>query len=176
MVQIRIATKADVAAIAELHTRSWRLAYKGMLSDQYLLHELDHDRLVHWQKRFAEPEPDQYVIVAEDDKQPTNLLGFACAFGHYDAEAGTLVDNLHAHPDHKKSGIGRLLLSEVARWSLNRYPDDLIHLWVVAQNSAAIGFYKHMGAIEDRQSIWDAPGGTQLPEFRFTWYNPSQLI
>lgn len=176
MIQIRIATKADAAAIADLHARSWRLAYKGMLNDQYLLHELDTDRLVHWQKRFSEPESDQYVIIAEDPEQPASLLGFACALGRFDAEVGTLVDNLHAHPDFKKSGVGRLLLSRVAQWSLSRYPDALIHLWVVAQNSAAIGFYKHMGAVEDRQSTWDAPGGAQLPELRFTWHKPSQLI
>jgi ribosomal protein S18 acetylase RimI-like enzyme len=176
LIRIRSANQGDATAIAALHAQSWRIAYRGILSDQYLQHDLDQDRCTDWQKRFANPEPNQYVIVAEDSDAPTELLGFACAYGQFDIEVGTLIENLHAHPQRKKSGIGRMLLRHIAQWSLDRYPDDAMHLWVLEQNTAAIGFYQHLGAVEDMQSIWDAPGGTEVPEFRYTWYKPAQLL
>ena len=123
---------------------------------------------------MGEPTPNQYVIVAED--QQNNLLGFSCAYARFDTEAGTLVENLHAHPAHKNTGIGRMLLSHVAEWSLQQFPDDLIHLWVVTENTPAIGFYKRMGARQDMSAMWDAPDGSMVPELRFTWYQPQQLI
>lgn len=174
MVRIRTATAADAPAIATLHTQSWRIAYQGILTDQYLQQELDDDRQNDWERRFSEPLPNQHVIVAEDEH--SNLLGFSCAYGKFDPEAGTLVENLHAHPAHKKAGIGRALLSHIADWSLTWYPDDLIHLWVVTENTAAISFYKRMGARQDMSALWDAPGGIVVPELRFTWYQPQQLV
>ena len=42
MVTLRDATKHDSAAIAHLHAESWRSAYRGILSGDYL------DRHVHW--------------------------------------------------------------------------------------------------------------------------------
>ena len=174
MVRIRTATSDDAEAIAKLHTQSWRIAYRGILSDHYLLHELDKDRLTDWQQRFSTPQPNQYVIVAEDEQN--NLLGFSCAYSKFDPEAGTLVENLHAHPKHKNTGIGRMLLAHMAEWSLARFPDDLLHLWVVTENTPAIGFYKRMGARQDMSAMWDAPDGTMVPELRFTWYQPRQLL
>jgi len=174
VVRIRTATAADAPAIATLHTQSWRIAYQGILTDQYLQQELDADRQNDWEQRFAEPLPNQHVIVAEDEQN--NLVGFSCAYAKFDPEAGTLVENLHAHPAHKNAGIGRTLLSHIAQWSLAQYPDDLIHLWVVTENTPAIGFYKRMGARQDMSALWDAPGGIVVPELRFTWYQPQQLV
>ena len=174
MVRIRTATAADASAIATLHAQSWRIAYQGILTDQYLQQELEHDRQTDWQQRFSEPVPNQYVIVAEDAQD--NLLGFSCAYAKFDPEVGTLVENLHAHPACKNRGIGRAMLSHLAQWSLNQYPNDLLHLWVVTENTAAIGFYRRMGARHDLSALWDAPGGIVVPELRFTWYQPQQLV
>ena len=174
MLSIRTAQQQDAAAIAQLHAQSWRVAYKGILSEAYLNDALDQDRLADWQQRFTAPQSDQLVIVVEDEQGI--LRGFACAYARFDREVGTLVENLHTHPAHKNSGIGRLMLSHIAKWSLELYPDDLLHLWVVTENTPAIGFYRRMGARSDMSAIWDAPGGAQVPELRFTWYQPAQLI
>ena len=171
---IRRAESTDLTAIATLHATNWRMTYRGMLSDHYLDVELDHDRLTDWQNRFAVPPPHQYVVVAEDDRR--NLVGFACAYGRHDPEVGTLVENLHAHPTHRKAGIGKALLAHVASWSAENFPGDAMHLWVLRANVAAIGFYRHMGAVADQDAIWDAPGGGKVPELRFTWHNPSTLM
>jgi len=176
VIRIRQASKDDAASIAQLHAKSWRLAYDGILSDDYLSQELDTDRLNDWTRRLSAPEKNQYVIVAESTDVPSGLVGFACAYGAFDEQVGTLLENLHAHPEHKKAGIGKLLLRQIALWNAQHYPDKFLHLWVLRKNKPAIGFYQHMGAVEDAEAIWDAPGGTLVPELRFTWYEPGKLI
>lgn len=171
---IRLAKSTDLKAIASLHATNWRLAYRGMLSDHYLDVELDHDRLTDWQQRFAEPPPQQYVVVAEDNHG--ELIGFACAYGQYDPDVGTLVENLHAHPAHRNTGIGKALLAHMASWSTTHFPGDAMHLWVLSANLPAIGFYQRMGAVADKSAIWDAPGGSRVPEMRFTWTRPDILV
>lgn len=173
-VQIRPATADDAHAIADLHAKSWRIAYRGILPDAYLDLDLEPDRQTDWQQRFSAPAQHQHVIVAED--RQGQLAGFACAYGAYDSDAGTLIENLHAHPDRKKSGVGKALLRELALWHLEHFRADPMHLWVVNDNTTAIAFYLHMGGVNDQSAIWDAPGGIAVPELRFTWRDPNRLV
>lgn len=173
MINIRPATLADAEAIAALHALSWRSTYKNVLSDHYLDVELDEDRLRDWRQRLQSPTPDQYVIVAE--RAGTGIVGFACAFGKFDQEAGTLLENLHAHPMHKQKGLGKQLLQHIAGWTIAHYPTDPLHLWVVEPNVPAIGFYRHMGAVEDARAMWDAPDGSSIAEMRYIWRDPARL-
>ncbi|WP_010100076.1 GNAT family N-acetyltransferase [Verminephrobacter aporrectodeae] len=170
---IREATPGDAVGIAALHARSWRQTYRGVLTDEYLDEKLTLDRLHDWQLRLSAPATGQYVLLLEADG---DLVGFACAYGAYDADAGTLLENLHTHPERKRQGAGRRLLQEIARWSLEHYPEGPLHLWVVASNPSAIGFYRHMRAVEDAQAVWNAPDGSRVPELRYIWRNPSLLL
>ena len=54
MVQFREADAQDAAAIAQLHAESWRSAYRGILSDDYLDNQVQSERASLWQSRFAE--------------------------------------------------------------------------------------------------------------------------
>ncbi|WP_265311311.1 GNAT family N-acetyltransferase [Verminephrobacter eiseniae] len=178
LIKLRPATPADAAGVAALHAESWRQTYRGVLTDEYLDQRLDADRLNDWQRRLNEPPAGQYVVVLETDDagRPDDLMGFACAYGAYDVQAGTLLENLHAHPEKKQRGTGRLLLGQIARWSLQHYPDNALHLWVVAPNQSAISFYRHMRAVEDAQAVWHAPDGSRIPELRYIWRDPSLLL
>ena len=180
MSRIREATQLDVAAIANLHAKSWRRTYRGIFQDDYLDHRLEAERQADWSGRLSVPSKDQYVVVLEleEDLQASApaFAGFACAYGAHDPQAGTLLENLHTHPEHKQKGIGRQLLQHIASWSLQHYANAPLHLWVVESNVAAIAFYRHMGAVEDARDLWQAPDGTSVPEVRYTWHNPSHLL
>ena len=76
--RFRDATLADAPGIAALHAASWRRAYRGMLSDEYLDNDLEADRTSVWIGRLTTPNPNQRVVLAEVSDQ---LAGFACAFG-----------------------------------------------------------------------------------------------
>ncbi len=130
-------------AIAQLHTRSWQTAYRGILSDDFLQGPLSENRRVLWHERLAESErADQFVLV---DEQGGAMRGFACAYLEADPEWDCLLDNLHVVPDLKGQGLGRQLMTAVAEQVWRSNPHGRLHLWAYEQNLAARRFYERLG-------------------------------
>ena len=171
--QIREANVSDLEKIAQLHAQSWLIAYRGILSDAYLDGDLVLDRRALWQDRFNKPAARQNIIVAETKDA---LVGFACMFGSHEAGWGTLLENLHVAPEHQGEGIGTKLVTHVAQWCARTQASDALHLWVLAGNSAAQGFYKRLGASPVEESDWDAPDGNRIAELRFAWQSVGHLL
>ena len=170
---IRVAGLADAAAIAQLHTRSWRCAYRGILSDDFLQGPLPENRRVLWHGRLAESDrADQVVLV---DEQGGAIRGFACAYLEADPEWGCLLDNLHVVPDLKGQGLGRQLMSAVAQqvWCAN--PCGRLHLWAYEQNLAARRFYERLGGAVTLRHTELAPDGTEVNAVRYCWSELSGL-
>ena len=170
---IREATPSDLEAIANLHAQSWRSAYRGALSDAYLNGDLVAERRGLWQERFSNPAANQYVVVAELDR---TMVGLACAYGDHDVRWGTLLENLHVSHGHKGAGIGTQLVAHVAEWCARTQASDVLHLWVLAPNTAAQGFYQRLGASLVEQAVWDAPDGNRIAELRFAWPTVTALL
>ncbi len=171
--KIREAQPSDLESIAQLHARSWRSAYRGMLGDAYLDGDLVADRRALWQQRFSTPTANQTIAVAEVDNK--TIVGLACAFGDHDARWGTLLENLHVAQGYKGTGIGAQLVTHIAEWCARTQASDVLHLWVLAPNTAAQGFYKRLGARQVEQAVWDTPDGNRLPELRFAWPSVAAL-
>ena len=165
-VVLRPAVRGDWQAIADLHAQSWRATYRGALSDAYLESQAVDDRRALWKKRFDDPEPGQYVIVATRGKA---LLGFGCAYVGLDHEWGSLLDNLHVIGSAQRTGLGKRLLRAIGKHCASRAPDCDLYLWVLQKNDAAHRFYLAEGAENVGSDLWDAPGGTQVPTFRLAW-------
>ncbi len=137
-VQLRTATVADAALIAEMHTRSRASAYRGMLTDRYLDHEALAEALALWPGKLCELAAGAGgVLIAQRDQQ---ALGFACMLKP-DENRSVCIDKLHAVSEHKGSGAGTALLDEARRWALACGATRL-HLFVFEAKLAAIGFYE----------------------------------
>src|ERR1700677_2393415 len=108
---IRPALLADSQGIAELHAASWRSAYKTALSESYLAGDIVADRNALWKTRLSTPRTNQYVVVAENDRE---LVGFACAFIYDSQDWGSLLDNIHVKQGGQRAGLGTTLLQAVA--------------------------------------------------------------
>jgi len=163
---IREATEMDALAVATIHACSWRSAYRGLLSDQYLAHDVDADRIRVWRQRFAELTRDDFnVFIAEDADR---AVGFACVFLEKPSLTA-LLDNLHVVPDKQGCGIGRQLMATVAEWVAGREPNATLYLWVFEKNVAARRFYRKLGAIETGVEEHDTPDGFSLPAVRCEW-------
>jgi len=170
---LRTATPADAGAIADLHTASWRTAYRGLLSDAYLDGPAPAERAELWTQRFREPKPNQYVVVAEDAGR---LAGFACAFGAEDPDWGTLLDNLHVAPDRKGRGIGTRLMHDVAGWCVAHHPGLPLHLWVIEGNVGALQFYRALGGEMAGRARWTSPDGHTVNDLRYAWPDVRALL
>ena len=170
---IRAAGLADAVAIAQLHTRSWQTAYRGILSDDFLHGPLPENRRVLWHTRLAEPErADQFVLV---DEQGGAIRGFACAFLEADPEWGCLLDNLHVLPDLKGKGLGRQLMTAVAGQVWRSNPYGRLHLWAYEENLSARRFYERLGGVITLRHAEPALDGTEVNAVRYCWSELSGL-
>jgi ribosomal protein S18 acetylase RimI-like enzyme len=147
---LRHARPADFEGIAALHTASWRTAYRGALSDDYLSGDILEDRTALWQERFSRAASNQLVLVAEEER---SLLGFACAYLNDHPHWGSLLDNIHVGPDSHRRGVGSTLLRAVA--SVRR----AVPPWSLSRPGACRGaaFYRAHGAETAGTDIWEVP-------------------
>jgi GNAT superfamily N-acetyltransferase len=163
----------DADAVAALHAASWRSAYRGVFSDQYLDHEADAERRHAWRQRLSAPGAD-WGLVAED--AGGRLLGFAYVMPAHDPVWGDYLDNLHVAPDLKGGGMGRRLMQGVAHRLRSDGSKLPLFLWVLDANTTARGFYERLGAeIRDLQ-LSDPLAGQQHPVWRCVWHRPGLLL
>ncbi|HLW54745.1 MAG TPA: N-acetyltransferase [Candidatus Angelobacter sp.] len=163
----RDATAEDADAIAHLHAESWRSAYRGTFSDDFLDHQVHQERAAAWNARFSGAESRGFfVLLAESAGQ---IEGFACVFPADHAIFGSYVDNLHVQPKLTGRGLGRRLLSEVARRLMAEGFPDGMYLWVVEQNQRALRFYERAGAKVVGSEIHTMPDGQNVRALRCHW-------
>jgi GNAT superfamily N-acetyltransferase len=107
------------------------------------------DRVVATEDRLREslfgPHPAAEVLLAFDGERP---VGFALFFHNYStflAQRGVYLEDLFVEPAARGRGVGKLLLTAVARLALERGCGRFE--WAVLDwNEPAIGFYLRMGA------------------------------
>ncbi|MFT7776168.1 GNAT family N-acetyltransferase [Roseateles sp.] len=174
-ITLRPMTPADADAVAALHAASWRSAYRGVFTDQYLDHEAAAERRQAWHARLqAGTASAEWGLIAEDSAG--RLLGFAYVMPDHDPDWGDYIDNLHVAPDLKGGGIGRRLMQGVAAQLQREGSTRPLYLWVLDVNWAARGFYERLGAeISDRQ-LSEPLAGQQHPVWRCVWRRPSALL
>lgn len=171
---IREGTEDDTESISNLHAESWRAAYRGILSDDYLDGRVQKDRLAVWQARLssAGAKP-MFVLVAQLD---VRLAGFICVFLSEDTVFGSLLDNLHVAPDLTGQGVGRQLLSEAAMRLLEAGSRVGLYLWVFEQNRRARQFYERAGAIAVGSAENPMPDGNRVLSVCYYWPDPATLV
>lgn len=141
-IEIRPATAPDAAAIADLHQRSWRSAYRGLLPDSYLDGRAGTELAARWRRTFAKDEPRRVILVA---LAPDGIVGFVAAWPNTSRMA--LIDNLHVAPGRRGGGIGQRLMGRAAA-ELRRLGFRSVFLEVIEGNHDARGFYRRLGGIE----------------------------
>jgi GNAT superfamily N-acetyltransferase len=136
MVQIRTATPADVPLILELIRA---LAEYEKLEHACVATEEGLTETLFGSRPYAE------AIIAEWAKEPA---GFALYFHNYStflARPGIYLEDLFVKPGMRGKGIGKALLSRLARIAQERNCGRLE--WSVLDwNEPSIGFYKKLGA------------------------------
>jgi len=172
---VRRATAIDAARIAELHTASWRSAYKDILGSEYLETQVELDHATMWRARLTD-EPSSLrslLLVAEEG---TTLVGFIYAILASDPTWGTLVENLHVRPEFRSKGFGSLLMHRLGQLCIEQGIEGGIFLWVYNKNIKARRFYAGHGAQvrETNQAL--SPDGLVHDDIRLTWNSWHDLL
>lgn len=136
-ITLRLAIEDDVPVILTFITA---LAEYEKLLDQVVATEDKLKQTLFGEKRYAE------VVIAEYQQQPA---GFALFFHNYStflAKPGIYLEDLFVQPAHRGKGIGKMLLSYLAKVAVERNCGRLE--WSVLDwNQTAIDFYQSQGAL-----------------------------
>ena len=158
----------DAADLAQVHVRSWRETYPGILPQAYL------DRMsvpVHarrWRHRLMQL--DEVTLVAEG---PDGLVGF-CSGDWARWNSLELREDARSTPSMccaapKGLGLGRRLLTSAVRALAARGATSLITVGVLRDNLLARGFYERHGrGVRGRaRRNWSAAGAVPAVDYRW---------
>lgn len=151
--RVRRARPSDAAAIAGVHVRAWRAAYRGLLPDAVLDGLSVETRAGAWRRLLDSGEVSAWV--AEDDDA---LVGFCSV-------AGAEITALYVEPERWRRGAGRALVG-AARDAI---AGDAL-AWVLESNEAALAAYRALGFAPDgerkREPVAGLPSGESPPQVR----------
>jgi GNAT superfamily N-acetyltransferase len=162
MFNVRAARPEDAADIARVHVRSWQVAYRGLLPDEYL-DALKPDQRAASYRFDSEWAAHPLRIVAFDGDE---LVGFAnqgpC---REDASIGELYA-IYVDPDRWGQGVGKQLMTK-ARGALVGQGFNEAVLWALEGNERAHRFYNSDGWVDDGGRKTELVWGIEVSEVRF---------
>jgi GNAT superfamily N-acetyltransferase len=86
------------------------------------------------------------VILGEYEGKPVGFALFFHNFSTFLGQAGIYLEDLFVKPEMRGKGIGKIMLSYLAKLAIERKCGRL-EWWCLDWNEASIKFYKKMGAI-----------------------------
>lgn len=135
-ITLRFATPEDVGLVLTL--------IRELADYENLLHEVVATEDILRQQLFGEPRTAEVVFVCAQGE----AVGFALFFHNFSTflgQRGLYLEDLYVRPTHRGQGLGKRLLSFLARLAQERQCGR-IDWWVLNWNAPAIGFYRRIGA------------------------------
>lgn len=161
---LRSAAPEDSLAVAQVHVRSWQVAYKGLLPDAYLDRLRPEDRAQRYDFAATDPSRPSTIVAVEAGV----IVGFATLAPARDLDVrgdGELCA-LYVDPERWGQRIGRALI-EQARARLYGRGFRRAVLWVLTGNDRAERFYRRDGWEPDGKSRTESAWGVRVDEIRF---------
>jgi GNAT superfamily N-acetyltransferase len=161
---IRLAEPADAMAVARVHVRSWQVAYRSLIPDDYLDSLRPEDRAQRYDFATRDPAKPRTIIAIEDGL----IRGFATTMPSRDADLpdyGELAA-LYVDPEQWGRGSGVALISAARAQLIERDFENAL-LWVLVGNARAERFYQIDGWAPDGMRRTDSTRGVVLNDIRY---------
>ena len=165
---IRPARSSDAAAIAQVHVRSWQQAYRELMPGDYLASlENTLEQREAWWKQSIE-EGTQRVFVALINEHVIGWISVGASRDeHADPRNTGEVMALYVLAEHWGTGTGRALWTKGAEHLVSQ-GFRWVTLWVLVDNTRAVGFYRTAGLLPEAASLRIlSRGGRTLEEIRY---------
>lgn len=167
VISTRLVRPGDEVAVAELHVASWRVGYRGVISDEVLGDEaFAETRRAGWRRMIVEGEryvadEEQEVWIAELDDRVVGFghVGLADEANHVDDACGEIF-GFYVHPDVWGSGVADALMERCFGHLEQRFERAV--LWTMRDTPRSRRFYERHGwtcGVGDEELIewWDGP-------------------
>ncbi len=147
-VSIRLAERKDVGLV--LRFIKELADYEQLLNEVVATEEILLETI--FEKKAAE------VVIAELDGEPVGFALFFHNFSTFLGRPGLYLEDLYVRPEMRGRGIGKLLLSYLAKLALDR-GCGRFEWWCLDWNTPSIDFYKSIGAIPmDEWTVYRVTG------------------
>jgi GNAT superfamily N-acetyltransferase len=148
---LRFATVDDIGLILDFIVQ---LADDQKTGDEVVVDEEQLRQSLFGERRVAE------VVIATYEGEPAGFALFFDSFSTLLGRPGIFLDDLFVIPELRGRGIGRILLSFLAKTALERGCGRL-EWWVLDWNQPAIRFYTRLGAqAMDEWTVFRLTGNT----------------
>lgn len=145
---IRKATKDDIPDLARIHLASKKVAYHGIVDQNFLNQKTEQEYHDKWTNWLSEEGMNVSLVSTEDQsvgfisygRMQTPPPGTSKIRPQFTAE----IFAIHIHPEVWRSGMGK----ETFQYAASELLHDKHHalcLWVLAKNERAIKFYDYLG-------------------------------
>lgn len=151
-------------AVARVHVRSWQVAYRILLPDDYLNRLRPEDRASTYDFETADPRKPRTILAAEKEQ----ILGFATTAPSRQPDLPSRGElcALYVDPEHWGRGIGAALVS-AARRNLLELGFQSAFLWVLEGNARAERFYRIDQWLPDGVHRTESMWGIAVNEIRY---------
>ncbi len=160
--KIRRAENGDENNIANVIIKTWKVAYQGILPDDFL-ESLDTKR---HEKLFKEhiKEQKETIIVLENNKG--EIIAMISGGEDRSKEFDCEIVAIYVLPEYQKQGYGKLLFKYiVGEYKKNNYKSMII--WTFAKNKDQ-KFYEKLGGTIQKTGKHNL-GGTEIPLVGYVW-------
>lgn len=136
-ISIRPVIEQDVPLVLQL--------IRELAEYEKLSHEVEASESLLREHLFG-PRPVAEAMIAELDREPVGFALFFHNFSTFLGRPGIYLEDLFVRPHARGKGVGRALLTEIAKLAVQRKCGRLE--WAVLDwNEPAIGFYNTLGAV-----------------------------
>jgi GNAT superfamily N-acetyltransferase len=162
--QLRPAEPSDAMAVARVHVRSWQVAYRGLLPEDYLDQLHPEDRARTYDFTSLDPLKPRTIVAVEEGL----IHGFATTAPSRDPDLANYGElcALYVDPEQWGRGIGHALVS-AARAYLSELGFRHAFLWVLRGNVRAERFYQTDRWATDGVRRTDSVWGVTVDEVRY---------
>jgi ribosomal protein S18 acetylase RimI-like enzyme len=163
MIKIRYADISDAKTLGKIHSRSWKVAYNGIVPDEILDKITAEKRQKYFEKSLTD-ELEEDAIIFKDNE----AVGFICIGKCRDTDKPDTygeIWGIYLLPQYWKMGIG----SKLINWGINELKKRKFHnitLWVLEENTSARKFYEKIGFKHDG-TVKQIIIGKKLNEYRY---------
>lgn len=163
MFRIRYANIKDARTLGEIHSKSWKVAYKGIVPDEILKNITVEKRQAYFEKALTENWEEDAIIFKDND-----AVGLICIGKCRDADKTDTcgeIWGIYLLPEYWNMGIG----SELINWGINELKKrnySKVILWVLEENTNARKFYEKVGFKHDG-TVKEITIGKKLVEYRY---------